>query len=135
MIRLYSLILFLITAASVSYAQYPMAAPVTMDVYDFESVDRQPEFPGGECAMMRYINSERRYPAKAWNDGVEGRVRCSFVVDTDGSVGFVSVLKGVEESLDREAVRIISSMPRWTVGEIDSVAVPVYCVVSIAFRR
>nr|MDE6555743.1 energy transducer TonB [Duncaniella sp.] len=88
-----------------------------------------------EGAMMRFINAERQYPADAWNEGIQGRVRCSFIIDTDGTVGHVSVLKGVAESLDREAVRIISAMPRWSVGKLDSVAVPVYCVVSIAFRR
>ncbi len=108
---------------------------VCIDVYDMESVDRQPQFPGGDTAMLRFINNERRYPAEAYHDGIQGRVLCSFVVSEDGSLTHISVIRGVEESLDREAVRIISEMPKWMAGEIDDTPVPVYCILPIPFRR
>lgn len=129
------ILLFAGTLTASSQTPTVPAEPVYIDVYDFDSVDVQPEFPGGELAMLSFINHTRRYPRKAWLDGVEGRVRCSFVVDQEGRVGYVSVIKGVEESLDREAVRIISEMPLWKAGCVDSVPVPVYCTVTIPFRR
>lgn len=110
-------------------------AQVSIAVYEYEYVDVQPRFPGGDMAMFHFINDVRRYPSRAYRDGIEGRVLCSFIVNEDGSLSHISVLKGVEESLDREAVRILSKMPAWDVGKVDDVAVPVYCILPIAFRR
>lgn len=106
-----------------------------ISVYDCASVDREPEFPGGDCAMIRFIDHERRYPAKAYRAGVEGRVLCSFVVGEDGAISHVAVVRSVEESLDREAVRVISQMPRWDAGRLGGQRVPVLCLLPIAFRR
>ncbi len=108
---------------------------VTMNVYEYDFVDRQPQFPGGDNAMIRFINNERRYPKKAYREGIEGRVLCSFIVNEDGTISHISVLRGVEESLNREAVRIISQMPPWIAGEIDNTPVPVYCIIPIPFRH
>lgn len=108
---------------------------VAIEVYEYESVDVQPSFPGGDAEMLRYINRERRYPGQAYRRGVEGRVLCSFVVNKDGSISHVSVIKGVEESLNREAVRIVSNMPAWDAGMIDKNPVPVYCILPISFRK
>lgn len=107
----------------------------TIDVYECDCVDTPPRFPGGEVAMMSFINRERRYPPQAYRDGIEGRVRCSFVVNKDGRLSHISVIKGVEQSIDREAVRIISEMPAWEAGELNSAAVPVYYILSIPFRK
>lgn len=105
-----------------------------MSVYLYDDVDVQPQFPGGDNAMLQYINRERRYPAEAYNAGVEGRVLCSFIVSADGRVLNVEVIKGHEESLNREAVRIIRNMPRWEAGRMGNTAVPVYCILPIPFR-
>lgn len=107
----------------------------TVEVYDAYMVDVAPQFPGGDIAMMKYINNERRYPSEAYREGIQGRVRCSFVVNEDGKISNVSVLKGVERTLDNEAVRIISKMPDWEAGEIDNQPVPVYYILSIPFRQ
>lgn len=107
---------------------------VSIDVYEYDSVDVHPQFPGGEMALVRFINDERRYPKRAYSEGIEGRVLCSFVVNADGSLSHISVIKGVEESLNREAVRILSKMPNWEAGEIDESPVPVYCILPIPFR-
>ena len=109
-------------------------APVCVDVYEYDFVDIQPQFPGGDGAMVRFINKERRYPAQAYRDGIEGRVLCSFVVNEDGSLSHISVIRGVEKSLDREAVRIISNMPKWDAGVLADSLVPVYYFLPIPFR-
>lgn len=108
---------------------------VSMEAFIYDSVDEQPHFPGGDGAMMKFINRERSYPVAAYNAGIEGRVLCSFVVGTDGKITSPEVLRGVEESLNREALRVISRMPRWVPGKIDGVKVPVYCILAISFRR
>lgn len=103
-------------------------------IYDSGYVDIVPQFPGGERALMKFINETRRYPQEAYNNKVQGRVVCSFVVYPDGTINGISVIKGVEDALDREAVRIIREMPRWMAGQINNQAVHVSCVLAIPFR-
>ena len=105
-----------------------------VEVYDSETVDIPPTFPGGNSALVRYINSSRQYPAEAYSKGIHGRVLCSFVVQPDGSISHINVIKSVEPTLDREAVRIIDEMPPWEAGSIDGIPVPVYYMLPIAFR-
>lgn len=112
----------------------PRTAPVCVDVYEYDFVDVQPQFPGGDGAMVSFINKERRYPAKAYREGIEGRVLCSFVVNEDGSLSHISVIRGVEKSLDKEAVRIIANMPKWDAGVHSDTLVPVYYILPIPFR-
>ncbi len=104
-------------------------------VYDFETVERQPSFPGGQCELTRFINRMRRYPANAYSQDIQGRVLVSFIVNTDGSISHVQVVRGVEESLNQEAVRVISEMPNWEPGFIGDHPVPVHCLLPIPFRR
>lgn len=106
-----------------------------MEVYECDYVDEQPQFPGGEVELIKYINSVRRYPAEAYYRNIEGRVLCSFVVNADGSLSHISVIRGVEPSLNREAVRLISRMPRWVAGKVANQAVPVHYILPIVFRR
>lgn len=105
------------------------------EVYEFDFVDDKPQFPGGGQALVNYINDTRRYPAEAYAQGVEGRVTCSFVVNIDGKISDVAVLRGVELTLNREAVRIITRMPAWTPGKIDGKAVPVRVICAVPFRK
>ena len=107
---------------------------VDLEAFTYDSVDDQPHFPGGDGAMMKFINRERRYPHDAYQAGVEGRVLCSFIVHPDGSISNTEVLRGVAESLNNEAVRIIDRMPRWVAGKIGETKVPVYCILAIPFR-
>lgn len=106
-----------------------------LQIYEYNSVDAQPQFPGGNIELMKFINQERRYPHDAYLNGVEGRVVCGFVVNTDGTISNISVLKSVEESLDREALRIIASMPPWISGVLNNDPVPVFCTLVIPFRH
>lgn len=119
----------------VSYTSSTYNHPVVMDVYEYDYVDVQPEFPGGERELIKYINTERKYPEQAYMNNIQGRVLCSFVVNSDGSISHISILRGVEESLNKEAMRIVASMPKWTAGKINNTTVPVRCIIPIAFRR
>lgn len=104
-------------------------------VYECDVVDVQPVFPGGDSGLLRYINSTRVYPEQAYRNRVEGRVLCSFVIMPDGSVDNITVLRGVEDSLDREAVRVIAAMPRWKAARVANEAVAVRYILPIHFRR
>ncbi len=105
-----------------------------VDVYESDFVDVPPQFPGRERGLVNYINKTRQYPYDAYKKRIQGRVICSFVVNTDGSVCNVSVIRGANPELDKEAVRIIKAMPEWTPGILDGEAVPVRCIIPIPFR-
>lgn len=106
-----------------------------IEVYEYDYVQEKPCYPGGDCQLMKFINSNRHYPEKAYKDGVQGRVTCSFVVNSNGSVSHIKVLKSVEESLNQEAMRILSLMPSWEPGKINGKPVPVRVIRSIPFRK
>jgi TonB family protein len=105
-----------------------------IEAYESEDVDEPPVFPGGNNALIRYINSSRRYPPHAYNQGIHGRVLCSFIVQPDGQITHINVIRGVEPSLNREAIRLINNMPRWHAGRLNGVSVPVVCILPITFR-
>ena len=106
-----------------------------MVVYEYESVDTRPQFPGGERSMINFINETREYPYNAYHRHIQGRVLCSFVVGTDGKLFNIQVIRSSgDETLDREAMRVISKMPRWSVGKIENTKVNVRCILPIAFR-
>lgn len=105
-----------------------------IEVYDYDFVDEQPHFPGGDCEMFKFIRKNRRYPAKAYQDGIQGRVLCSFIVNPDGKISHIKVIRGVENTLNSEAMRIISEMPHWIAGKVADQTVPVYCILPIPFR-
>lgn len=108
---------------------------VYTEVYEYDYVDVKPEFPGDGNSLVSFINATRVYPQEAYENGIQGRVTCSFVVEPDGKVSHIKVLRGVEPSLNKEAVRIISMMPEWVPGKIGEHAVPVRVVCCIPFRK
>lgn len=113
----------------------PMSKQSYMEVYEYDYVDIQPQFPGGERGLINFVNKTREYPYHAYKNRIEGRVLCSFIVGTNGKVSDVRVIRGAaDESLNREAIRVISKMPRWSVGKVGDHAVPVRVVLPIAFR-
>ncbi|MDE6460331.1 MAG: energy transducer TonB [Paramuribaculum sp.] len=107
---------------------------VELEAFTYDSVDEQPHFPGGDGAMTKFINRERKYPHEAYAAGIQGRVLCSFIVNADGSISNAEVLRGEYEILNKEALRIISKMPKWVAGKINGTSVPVYCIMPIPFR-
>lgn len=82
----------------------------------FFIVEEMPEFPGGEAALRRFIANSIKYPQIAQENGIQGRVYVQFVVDRDGSITNASVARGVDPSLDKEALRVVNSLPKWKPG-------------------
>ena len=100
----------------------------------FDVVEQMPSFPGGPSALMQYLNSNIKYPVVAEENGVQGRVVCTFVVEKDGSITDVRVVKSVDPSLDKEAMRVVKSMPKWIPGKQNGSAVRVKYTVPVTFR-
>ena len=100
----------------------------------FDVVEQMPSFPGGPSALMQYLSSNIKYPVVAQENGVQGRVVVSFVVERDGSITDVQVARSVDPSLDREAQRVVRNMPRWIPGKQNGQAVRVKYNVPVAFR-
>lgn len=100
----------------------------------FDVVEQMPSFPGGQSALMQYLANNIKYPVVAQENGVQGRVVVSFVVERDGSITDVQVVRSVDPSLDREAQRVVKSMPRWIPGKQNGQAVRVKYNVPVSFR-
>lgn len=106
-----------------------------IEAFEYDFVQEKPSFPGGESKLTEFINKNRHYPKEAYDKGIQGRVTCWFIVNADGSVSNVSLLRSVNELLNEEALRIFSIMPSWIPGRIDGIAVPVRVVRSVKFRK
>ena len=100
----------------------------------FVVVQEQPEFPGGNAAMMRFIGDNVDYPRVAQENGTQGRVICNFIIEKDGSLSDVKVVRGVDTALDEEAVRVIKSMPNWKPGKQRGQNVRVRYTLPVVFR-
>jgi protein TonB len=101
----------------------------------FEVVEQMPEFPnGGMAGLMQYLSKNIKYPTIAQENGTQGRVTVQFVVNRDGSIVDAKVLRGVDPYLDKEAIRVISSMPKWKPGMQHGKAVRVKYTVPVMFR-
>ncbi len=101
----------------------------------FVVVESMPEFPGGQQALFKYLSENVKYPVIAQENGIQGRVICQFVVNKDGSIVDVEVVRsGGDPSLDKEAVRVIKSMPKWKPGKQRGKAVRVKYTVPVNFK-
>ena len=100
----------------------------------FDVVEEQPSFPGGQGALMQWLRDNIKYPVIAAENGIEGRVIVQFVVSKTGSISDVRVARGVDPSLDREAVRVVSSMPNWTPGKQNGTSVNVRYTLPVTFK-
>jgi len=100
----------------------------------FEVVENMPDFPGGQAALMQYLAKNIKYPTIAQENGTQGRVIIQFVVERDGSITDVRVARGVDPYLDKEAVRVVKSMPKWLPGKQNGKAVRVKFTVPVMFR-
>ena len=113
-------------------AQKTVVAKKNQQVFDV--VEKMPEYPGGQAALFEYLQKNVKYPADAEKKKVEGRVLVTFVVNTDGSITDIEVVRKTFPSLDAEAVRVISGMPRWKPGEQKGQKVRVKYTVPLTFR-
>ena len=100
----------------------------------FDVVEQMPSFPGGMAALMAYLQKSIKYPPVAEENGIQGRVVCTFVVERDGSVTDVRVAKSVDPSLDKQAVRVVSAMPKWIPGKQNGQSVRVKYTLPVTFR-
>ena len=115
----------------------PVEAPVEEEEEEviFMVVETMPEFPGGQQALFKYLGENVKYPVIAQENGIQGRVICQFVVNRDGSIVDVVVVRSSgEPSLDKEAVRVINSMPKWKPGKQRGKPVRVKYTVPVNFR-
>lgn len=104
----FTLPLLALLTAPILFAQHPDAP--------LEVVEVMPEFPGGQPALFAYLGGELKYPEEARENNIEGAVYIGFVVERDGSIGEVKVLRGIGHGCDTEAVRVVKGMPKWTPG-------------------
>ncbi len=100
----------------------------------FAVVENKPVFPGGDAALMKFLGSNTKYPEIAKENNIQGRVFVQFVIDANGNVTNVSVARGVDPYLDKEAKRVVKMLPDWTPGRQRGKAVPVTYIVPINFK-
>lgn len=104
------------------------------DETPFDVVEQMPQFPGGQEELLRYIGKNLKYPTIAQENGVQGRTIIGFVVGKDGKISDVKVLRGFDSYCDKEAVRVVQSMPAWIPGKQNGRAVPVRYTLPVTFR-
>jgi protein TonB len=102
--------------------------------YVFMTVEKMPEFPGGDNALLKWISEHINYPTIAAENGIDGRVFCQFTVNADGSVSDVVVVRPVDPSLDREAIRVLKLVPKFKPGEQRGKPVRVKYSVPVRFQ-
>lgn len=100
----------------------------------FSHVEDPAMFPGGQEEMMKWLAKNINYPPIAAEQGIQGRVTLRFIVGPDGTVSGVTVLRGLNPSLDKEAVRVVSNMPKWKPGKQNGVPVHVYFTLPVVFK-
>ena len=122
------------TAVTDVVVEKPVEKPKETVVQVFRSVEQMPQFPGGEAALMKYLQSHINYPPMAVENGVQGRVVVQFVVDKTGKVGEVVVVRNVDKDLDKEAVRVCKSLPKFTPGRQNGQAVAVWYTLPVTFK-
>ena len=112
----------------------PNEESVYNEVNEIDKVDEKPSFPGGESAMQSYLNSNVKYPDVAQENGVQGRVIVESIIEKDGSMSDVKVIRSVDPSLDREALRVVKAMPKWTPAKLKGIPVRTKCTTPVVFR-
>lgn len=120
--------------AEVEFQEVEVEEEVVEDTEEvFIIVEQMPEFPGGNEALLKYLATSVKYPVIAQENGIQGRVFVSFVIDKNGEVTNVRVARPFDPNLDKEAVRVVQSMPKWTPGKQRGKAVKVSYNVPINF--
>lgn len=104
------------------------------EVFEYDYVSEKPTFPGGDSELLEFINHHRQYPREAYKRKIQGRVTCQFVVNTDGAISNLRIVRGVEETLNAEALRILAKMPNWCPGRHNGQPVPVRVIWAVPFR-
>ena len=108
--------------------------PSDSDRVTYQVTEEMPEFTGGTQELMKYLGTSVKYPEQAFKNGVSGRVIVQFVVTEDGSIDEVTVVRGVDAELDAEAIRVVSSMPKWQPGKVKGQPVCCRFTLPVTFR-
>ncbi len=133
MIMFRFIILLLLWLPALSFAQHlPEKDPKNENV--FLRAEVMPSFPGGEQAMYKFISSNLKYPLAAAQNGIEGKVYLSFIVDAKGKIKEITALRENDPDLRKEAIRVIRSMPDWTPGMQDGAPVDVRMSLPVYFK-
>ena len=122
------------TAVNEVVVEKPVEKPVEKTEEVFQSVEQMPQFPGGEVALMKFLQSHINYPPMAAENNVQGRVVVQFVVDKTGRVGEVIIARSVDKDLDKEAVRVCKSLPKFTPGRQNGQPVSVWYTLPVTFK-
>jgi protein TonB len=109
----------------------PVVPPVTEP---FVAVEEMPEFPGGTSELLKFLSANVSYPEEAISNNIQGRVILKFVVNADGSIDRIQILKGIDTLLDNEAVRVVKTLPKFIPGKQQGVPVPVWFSLPVLFR-
>ena len=109
-------------------------APKVVKEVIFRSVEQMPQFPGGDIALMKYLSSHIQYPAMAAENNVQGKVILQFVIEKDGRVGEVKLARSVDKDLDKEAIRVVKSLPKFSPGRQNGQPVRVWYTLPVSFR-
>ena len=112
----------------------PIASQQVRLVEPMTEADIMPSYPGGEAALYQFLSSQIRYPPDALENKVEGKVFVRFVINPDGSITKVNVLRGIGFGCDEEAVRVVQMMPKWIPGEEQGQKVPVFSSLAVNFK-
>ena len=112
----------------------PVEKPKEVKEEIFRSVEQMPQFPGGDAALMKYLQSHINYPPMAAENNVQGKVILQFVVEKDGRVGEVKVARSVDKDLDKEAIRVVKSLPKFTPGRQNGQPVRVWYTLPVTFK-
>lgn len=108
--------------------------PIPVEPEPVVVVQEMPEFPGGEAALLKFVGDNVKYPTDAQNNNIQGKVILRFAVKSDGSVDRIEVIRGIDPSLDNEAIRVVKTLPRFKPGKQGGVAVPVWFMLPVTFR-
>lgn len=108
--------------------------PVVEETKVFTSVEQMPQFPGGEAELLKWISNHIKYPAIAMENNVQGKVVVQFVVTRDGSIGEVKIARGKDPDLDKEAMRVVKTLPKFIPGKMNGQAVNVWYTLPINFK-
>jgi TonB family protein len=130
-----------IDRSPIPYEEYPAVEPVVIQEQNvipepqiYSYVEQMPQFPGGEDLLEKYFKENLNYPAKEKEMGVEGRVICRFIVNEDGSLSDIKIVRSISERCDEEAIRLIKNMPHWKPGKQNGKAVKVSYSLPIIFN-
>jgi protein TonB len=112
----------------------PVTPEIPVEEKIFISVEENPEYPGGANALLRYISENLNYPSEAQRNNVQGRVILHFVVNPDGSVGMIEILRSIDPLLDNEAIRVVKTLPKFKPGKQRGVPVKVWFSLPVLFK-